>query len=61
MHEKIDVMDGNIILALRGGPQGLKSLSSLADINYNTLRQRIGKLSRYGYVSNPGYGKYGSY
>ena len=59
MHEIIDAMDGNIILALRGGPQGLKSLSLLADINYNTLRQRIDKLSRYGYISNPGYGKYG--
>ena len=59
MRETVDVMDENIILALREGPQGLKSLSSLAGINYNTLRQRIGKLSRYGYVSKPGYGQYG--
>lgn len=58
MHEKIDVMDGNIILALREGSQGLKSLSALASINYNTLRQRMGKLSRYGYISKPGYGEY---
>jgi len=59
MRQTVDVMDENIILALREGPQGLKSLSSLAGINYNTLRQRIGKLSRYGYVSKPGYGQYG--
>ena len=59
MHEKIDVVDENIILALRGGPQGLKGLSSLADINYNTLRQRMGKLSRYGYICNPSFGKHG--
>ena len=59
MHEKVDVMDENILLILKEGPQGLKRLSPLADINYNTLRQRMGKLSRYGYVSNPSYGKYG--
>ncbi len=58
MRETIDVMDENILLTLREKPQGLKSLSSFADINYNTLRQRIGKLSRYGYISKPGYGEY---
>lgn len=58
MREIVDVMDENILLTLREGPQGLKSLSDIASINYNTLRQRMGKLSRYGYVSNPSYGKY---
>ncbi len=58
MREIVDVMDEKILLALREGSQSLKSLSDLASINYNTLRQRIGKLSRYGYVSQPGYGKY---
>jgi len=59
MRETVDVMDENILLALREEPQGLKSLSALAIINYNTLRQRIAKLSRYGYVSKPRYGQYG--
>jgi len=59
MRETVDVMDENILLALREEPQGLKSLSALASINYNTLRQRIAKLSRYGYVSKPRYGQYG--
>ena len=59
MRETVDVMDENILLTLREGSQGLKSLSDLAGINYNTLRQRMGKLSRYGYISKPGYGKYG--
>ena len=58
MRETVDVTDNNILLALREGPQGLKSLSTLADINYNTLRQRIDKLSRYGYISRPDYGEY---
>jgi len=58
MREIVDVMDENILLTLREGSQGLKSLSALADINYNTLRQRMGKLSRYGYISKPGYGEY---
>ncbi len=58
MRETVDVMDENILLTLREGSQGLKSLSALAGINYNTLRQRMGKLSRYGYVSKPGYGEY---
>jgi hypothetical protein len=43
---------------LREGPQGLQSLTALAGINYNTLRQRIDKLSRYNYIAKPGYGKY---
>ena len=59
MSETVDVIDENILLTLREGPLGLKSLSDLATVNYNTLRQRIGKLSRYGYISKPGYGKYG--
>ena len=59
MREKVDVMDENILLVLKEGPQGLKRLSALAGINYNTLRQRMSKLSRYGYASKPGYGKYG--
>jgi len=58
MRKTVDVMDEKILLTLREGPQSLKSLSDLADINYNTLRQRIGKLSRYGYISKPGYGEY---
>ena len=58
MRKTVDVMDEKILLTLREGPQGLKSLSDLASINYNILRQRIGKLSRYGYISKPGYGKY---
>ena len=58
MRETVDVTDEKILLTLREGPQGLKSLSDLANINYNTLRQRIGKLSRYGYISKPGYGEY---
>jgi len=58
MRETVDVMDENILLTLSEGSQGLKSLSALASINYNTLRQRIGKLSRYGYISKPDYGEY---
>jgi len=58
MRETVDVMDEKILLTLREGPQGLKSLSDLASINYNTLRQRMGKLRRYGYISKPGYGEY---
>jgi predicted transcriptional regulator len=58
MSIKVDAMDEHILLALREGPQGLQSLTSLANINYNTLRQRIDKLSRYGYLAKPGYGKY---
>ncbi len=58
MRETVDVMDEKILLTLREGSQGLKSLSDLADINYNTLRQRIDKLSRYEYISKPGYGEY---
>ncbi len=58
MRETVDVMDEKILLTLREGSQGLKSLSALASINYNTLRQRMGKLSRYGYISKPGYGEY---
>ena len=58
MRETLDVMDEKILLTLREGSQGLKSLSDLADINYNTLRQRIDKLSRYEYISKPGYGEY---
>ena len=58
MRETVDVMDENILLTLREGSQGLKSLSDLASINYNTLRQRMGKLRRYGYISKPSYGEY---
>ncbi len=58
MRETVDVTDENILLALREGSQGLKSLSELASVNYNTLRQRIDKLSRYGYISKPDYGEY---
>jgi predicted transcriptional regulator len=59
MRETVDVVDETIILVLREGPQCLKTLSSVADINYNTLRQRLGKLGRYGYVSKPRFGQYG--
>ena len=38
MRETVDVMDDKILLTLREGSQGLKSLSDLASINYNTLR-----------------------
>jgi predicted transcriptional regulator len=58
MNIKVDAMDEHLLLALREGPQGLQSLTALVGINYNTLRQRIGKLSRYGYLAKPGYGKY---
>ncbi|MFC1861181.1 hypothetical protein ACFLYL_02740 [Chloroflexota bacterium] len=58
MRETVDVMDEKILLTLREGPQGPKALSELASVNYNILRQRIGKLSRYGYVSKPDYGEY---
>ena len=56
MNIKVDAMDEHLLLALREGPQGLQSLTALAVINYNTLRQRIGKLSRYGYLGKSGYG-----
>ena len=57
MNIKVDAMDEHLLLALREGPQGLQSLTALAGINYNTLRQRIGKLSRYGYLGKSGYNK----
>ena len=57
MNIKVDAMDEHLLLALREGPQGLQSLTALAGINYNTLRQRIDKLSRYGYLGKSGYGK----
>jgi len=57
MNLKVDAMDEHLLLALSEGPQGLQSLTALAGINYNTLRQRIGKLSRYGYLGKSGYGK----
>ena len=50
MKVKVDAMDEHLLLVLREGPQGLKSLSSLAGINYNILRQRIAKLGRYDYL-----------
>ncbi len=58
MSIKVDAMDEHLLLALREGPQGLQSLTALAGINYNTLRQRVDKLIRYGYLAKPGYGKY---
>ena len=58
MFIKVDAMDEHLLLALREGPQGLQSLTALASINYNTLRQRVDKLIRYGYLAKPGYGKY---
>ena len=58
MNIKVDAMDEHLLLALKEGPQGLQSLTDLASINYNTLRQRIDKLIRYGYLAQPGYGKY---
>jgi predicted transcriptional regulator len=58
MNMKVDAMDEHLLLVLREGPQGLQSLTALAGINYNTLRQRIDKLSRYNYIAKPGYGKY---
>ena len=57
MNIKVDAMDEHLLLVLREGPQGLQSLTALAGINYNTLRQRIDKLSRYGYLGKSGYGK----
>ena len=57
MNMKVDAMDEHLLLVLREGPQGLQSLTALAGINYNTLRQRIDKLSRYGYLGKSGYGK----
>ncbi|MFC2019795.1 hypothetical protein ACFLU4_07630 [Chloroflexota bacterium] len=56
--ERIDVVDENILLALREGPQSLSRLHSLAGLNYHTCRQRLDKLLRYSYLAKPHYGEY---
>lgn len=55
---RVDVVDETILLALKEGARSLKNLYGLSGINYNTFRQRLGKLIRYGYIVKPSYGKY---
>jgi len=58
VRERVDAVDETILLALKEGAQSLKNLRVLSGINYNTFRQRLGKLVRYNYIARPGYGKY---
>jgi len=58
VRERVDVVDETILLALREGPQSLNSLRVLAELNYHTCRQRLGKLLRYNYLAKPRYGEY---
>ncbi len=55
---RVDAVDDTILLALKEGEQSLKNLHSLSGINYNTFRQRLDKLVRYGYIAKPRYGVY---
>ncbi len=58
VRRKVDAVDETILLALKEGARSLKNLHTLSGINYNTFRQRLEKLIRYGYIVKPGYGKY---
>jgi len=55
---RIDAVDETILLALKEGQQSLGNISTLADLNYHTCRQRLNKLLRYNYLAKPGYGEY---
>ncbi len=58
MDERLDAVDETILLALKEGQQSLANLSTLANLNYHTCRQRLNKLIRYNYLGKPGYGQY---
>ncbi len=58
VRERVDAVDETILMALREGSQGLGNLSTLAELNYNTCRQRLDKLLRYNYLAKPRYGEY---
>ena len=55
---RIDAVDETILLALKEGQQSPGNISTLADLNYHTCRQRLNKLLRYNYLAKPGYGEY---
>lgn len=58
MRERLDVVDEHIMLALQEKPQMLGDLSGLTELRYVTLRQRLAKLQKYGYLAKPKYGQY---
>ena len=58
VRERVDAVDETILLALRECPQTLSNLPVLAELNYNTCRQRLNKLLRYNYLAKPRYGEY---
>lgn len=51
--ERLDAVDATIMLGLKEGAQSLKTHHVLSGINYNTFRQRLGKLVRYRYIARP--------
>ena len=58
LRERLDAVDESIMIALQEGPQNPGNLSSLAELNYHTCRQRLKKLLKYNYIVKPHYGEY---